>query len=165
MRLPILFGEMSGRRAPAGEECDLSWRGRLTMKLLRRRERETGAAAVEFALVAPVMIALMFGIVEFGVAFNYKTTVNNYAAVTARSYSIDPATQPASPAERKALAATALGISPADVLTDPVASLDCTLTANRGQRFTVEIRVKRRTLTGFPRQEFTYSGKGLGLCA
>ena len=55
------------------------------MKLLRRRERETGAAAVEFALVAPVMIALMFGIVEFGVAFNYKTTVNNYAAVTARS--------------------------------------------------------------------------------
>lgn len=135
------------------------------MNLMRRRAHENGAAAVEFAMVAPIMIALMFGIVEFGAAFNFKTTVSNYAAVTARAYSMDPATQPATPAARQAQAASALGVPTAAVLNDPKADVDCTVAANRGKRFTVKIRVKKRTLTGTPRQEFTYSGKGLGLCA
>lgn len=135
------------------------------MRRLRRCRNESGAAAVEFALVAPIMIALMLGIVEFGYYFNFKTTVTNYAMVTARGYSINPASQPANAADRKALAATALGVPTSAITNDPAASVDCSVTANRGDNFTVTVKVKRRTLTGFPQQEFTYSGKGLGQCA
>ncbi len=38
--------------------------------MLRRRMRsERGAAVVEFALVVPILIALVFGIAEFGRAY------------------------------------------------------------------------------------------------
>ncbi len=135
------------------------------MRLLRRDREESGAAAVEFALVAPIMISLMFGIIEFGYYFNFKTTVTNYAMVAARGYAINPGAQPDNTADRKSLAATALGVPASAITNDPKGSIDCTVTANSGKNFTVTVQVKRRTLTGFPKQEFTYSGKGLGQCA
>lgn len=35
-----------------------------------RRDEADGAAAVEFALLLPVLVLLLFGIIQFGVAFN-----------------------------------------------------------------------------------------------
>lgn len=35
----------------------------------RERERERGAALVEFAIVAPILCLIVFGIVDFGIAF------------------------------------------------------------------------------------------------
>lgn len=40
------------------------------MDFLRVRRGEHGAAAVEFALILPVLIALLGGIIDFGFAFN-----------------------------------------------------------------------------------------------
>jgi Flp pilus assembly protein TadG len=42
-----------------------------------------GLAAVEFALIAPVMILLFFGALEFATALDCNTRVNNVAASTA----------------------------------------------------------------------------------
>jgi Flp pilus assembly protein TadG len=42
-----------------------------------------GLAAVEFALIAPVMIVLFFGALEFSMAIDCHTRVNNVAATTA----------------------------------------------------------------------------------
>jgi Flp pilus assembly protein TadG len=42
-----------------------------------------GMAAVEFALIAPVMILLFFGALEFAMALDCYTRVNNVAATTA----------------------------------------------------------------------------------
>jgi Flp pilus assembly protein TadG len=36
----------------------------------RGRSRERGAAAVEFAILAPVLILLIFGIIEWSIAYN-----------------------------------------------------------------------------------------------
>ena len=48
--------------------------------MVRRRGRTTsseqGQALVEFALVLPVFLLLIFGVVEFGVAYNAATSVN-----------------------------------------------------------------------------------------
>jgi len=48
--------------------------------MIIRRHRiiksEKGASAVEFALILPILIILVFGIVQFGIAFN------NYIALT-----------------------------------------------------------------------------------
>ena len=52
---------------------------------LPRRESEDGAAAVEFALVLPVLLLLIFGIVDFGRMLNAKITINQAAREGARA--------------------------------------------------------------------------------
>lgn len=44
-----------------------------------RRRDEKGAAAVEFALVMPILMILIFGIVDFGLAINQYATASNAA--------------------------------------------------------------------------------------
>ncbi len=46
---------------------------------LRRRHRERGAAAVEFALVLPVLVLFVFGIVDLGRAFMDQAILTNAA--------------------------------------------------------------------------------------
>lgn len=60
---------------------------------------EQGQAVVEFALVLPILIALLLGIVQAGVAFNH------YIAVT----------DAARAAERKAITARVSGLTLADI--------------------------------------------------
>ena len=45
---------------------------------------ERGQAAVEFALVLPLLIVLLLGIVEFGVAFSHYVTLTDATRVGAR---------------------------------------------------------------------------------
>jgi Flp pilus assembly protein TadG len=47
--------------------------------LRRRMKSERGAAIVEFALVVPILFALVFGIAEFGYAFFVKSTISGAA--------------------------------------------------------------------------------------
>lgn len=57
---------------------------------------EAGAAAVEMALVLPILILLVFGIVEFGMAYNAKNTLTHAAREGARAFAIaDPDLAPA----------------------------------------------------------------------
>lgn len=52
------------------------------------RDRERGVAAVEFALIVPLLMAIIIGIVEFSLAWNYKTQMNNAAQAAARDYAV-----------------------------------------------------------------------------
>jgi Flp pilus assembly pilin Flp len=54
----------------------------------KRRADERGAAAVEFALVLPILLLLVFGIVEFGLAFNRWITVTHAAREGVRVYAL-----------------------------------------------------------------------------
>jgi Flp pilus assembly pilin Flp len=45
---------------------------------------EDGAAAVEFALLLPLLVVLLFGFVQFGTAFNTKIQATNAAREGAR---------------------------------------------------------------------------------
>ena len=55
--------------------------------LLRRSER--GTALVEFALVAPLLFLLIFGIIDFGRALNYYNQVTQLAGQGARAASVN----------------------------------------------------------------------------
>lgn len=62
------------------------------MKQLRK-QREGGAALVEFAIVLPLLVMLVFGIIEFGRAYNAQISLTHAAREGAREYAItqDPA--------------------------------------------------------------------------
>jgi Flp pilus assembly protein TadG len=51
---------------------------------LRRRERERGAAAVEFALVFPLVIMLLITVIEFSRLWNIQATLADGARISAR---------------------------------------------------------------------------------
>lgn len=56
----------------------------LMHRLLGRfRRNKSGLAAVEFAMLLPVMLTLFFGIVELSMALGCRANVTNVAAVTA----------------------------------------------------------------------------------
>lgn len=56
------------------------------------RRNERGAALAEFAFVAPILLILLFGIVEFAVAFNRAQAVEASAREGARLASISTTT-------------------------------------------------------------------------
>jgi Flp pilus assembly protein TadG len=55
----------------------------------RRTSGEAGVALVEFALVLPILLTLMIGIVDFGRAFNYWIDQTHLAAEAARWAVVD----------------------------------------------------------------------------
>jgi Flp pilus assembly protein TadG len=55
---------------------------------IRRWRDDRGAAAVEFAIIAPVLILLLFGIVEYGLVFNAQLQVTGAAREAARTMAV-----------------------------------------------------------------------------
>ena len=58
----------------------------------RRKARRLGAAAVEFAIVAPIFFLVVFGIIEFGRVMLVKNVITNASREAARVAVIDGAT-------------------------------------------------------------------------
>ncbi|WP_353712724.1 TadE/TadG family type IV pilus assembly protein [Arthrobacter sp. K5] len=120
------------------------------------RASERGAVAVEFAILAPVLVMLLLGIMEFGRAYNVQTTLTNAAREGVRSMAINN-----SQATARAAAKTAVGqLNPA--LADgniTFSSATCTI----GSQMTVTISYNLSTMTGIA-GPFAMSGKGTMLC-
>ncbi|WP_087873936.1 TadE/TadG family type IV pilus assembly protein [Arthrobacter globiformis] len=53
-----------------------------------RKKNENGAAAVEFALILPVLLLILIGIIEFSLAFNAQLSLNQAAREGARYMAI-----------------------------------------------------------------------------
>lgn len=63
--------------------------GRLGLALRRARACRRGAAATEFALVLPVLMALLFGTFEYGLAFFSYNAMQNAARDVGRQVAIN----------------------------------------------------------------------------
>jgi Flp pilus assembly protein TadG len=55
---------------------------------LRRRVRDRGTATVEFALVVPILLMLVFGIVDFGRMASMRTQLTAAARAGAQAYAL-----------------------------------------------------------------------------
>ena len=86
------------------------------MRRLRRHDPERGAAAVEFALVLPLFLVLVFGIVDFSRAFNVQLTVSDAAAEGARALATGATLAVAQQAARAVLQTS---VVPASAVTFP----------------------------------------------
>ena len=51
---------------------------------VRERTREAGTAVVEFALIVPLLLLIVFGILDFGRALNYLNDATHLSATGAR---------------------------------------------------------------------------------
>jgi Flp pilus assembly protein TadG len=58
----------------------------------RKGHPEEGASAVEFALVLPVLAALVFGIIGFGIVFAQQLSLSNFSRQAARYGAVDDRT-------------------------------------------------------------------------
>ena len=70
---------------------------------------ERGAAAVEFAILAPILIMLLLGIMEFGRAYNAQITLSNAAREGVRVMAINNS----SPSAKAAVQSAASALTPA----------------------------------------------------
>jgi Flp pilus assembly protein TadG len=55
----------------------------------RRRRSESGAAALEFALVSPLLFALLFGIIAYGYMLSFRQGISQGAAEGARAAAVE----------------------------------------------------------------------------
>ena len=62
--------------------------------MARREERgDRGAAAVEFALISPMLLLLVFGIVTYGYMLSFRQAIGQGAAEGARAAAVWECTQ------------------------------------------------------------------------
>lgn len=58
--------------------------GRTAIRRRQRRRGDSGSAAVEFALIVPLVLAFLFGAIQFGFVFAQKASLANGARQAAR---------------------------------------------------------------------------------
>ncbi len=127
---------------------------------MRTRHRERGAAAVELALVLPLLVLLVLGIAELGRAYHLQTVVSGAARDAVRVMALydDPA------AARAAAKASATGV----VLTDAhikVLPTTCAATgAAPAGTATVTVTLPVKLFTGVLGADLTLTGKGSMRC-
>lgn len=137
-----------------------------------RRKNESGVAAVEFALVAPILMAILVGIVEFGMAYNYRTQLNNAAMTGARHYAIHHDKLEAVNVVKSTVTlptGTAFGIGNI-VVHDAVGNLVApdnrcpTVESIAKNTVTVTITAERPSITKMFGSSFTIAGKATAVC-
>lgn len=114
--------------------------------------RERGAAAVEFALVAPVLLALVGGIIEFSYTYNLQISVTQAAREAARTMAISDDQGLA----RAAAVAGAPGLSPA--------GFAYTFTGACPGNAQVTVAYTANTMTGIFGSSVTVRGTGAMRC-
>lgn len=114
--------------------------------------------AVEFALVATVLMTFLFGIVEFGLAFNAQAAVSSAARQGARTLAVGNTAAAARTAAKAA--------SPGVTLTDAQIGVSPTtcVGASNGANATVTVTYPYPFLTGLFGTSVTLTGTGVMRC-
>ena len=114
---------------------------------MKGRQAERGAAVVEFALVAPLLLLMVMGIAEFGRAYHVQTTLSQAAregvrVMALKNNSADAIT--ATKAAAPALTLTNVSVLPTSCAAGGVA----TVTVTYPLAFTTKLFGTSVTLTG-----------------
>ena len=125
---------------------------------MRKLCGERGAAAVEFALVLPVLIVLVLGIVEFGRAFQVQATLAAAAREGVRIMAIEDDVAAARAAARAASASLDPALTDANISVSPAS---CAASAGNA---TVTISYRQPFFTSFFGTGVDLTGEGVMRC-
>lgn len=128
------------------------------MGITSRRSADRGAAAVEFALVLPLIVVVLFGIVEGGTRYAQQSEVNHWAFIAARDVAIKPGTNATTTAT--AVVTTLKGSDSTSFTTTVSPSNAC---AAGQPTVTVTVRATKSSPSGMF-GTYTISGKGVARC-
>lgn len=129
----------------------------------RTNRSEKGAVAVEFALVAPILISLVLGIVEFSNFYNMQISVTQAAREGARTMAIKNDQALATAAAK----AGAPGISPSGFNAsgaNPAPFAFSTATCTAGTTVKLTVTYQGAALTGLFGSSFKIKGEGAMQC-
>lgn len=118
---------------------------------------DRGAVAVEFALLLPVLMVILLGIVEFGLAYSAQITITNAAREGARVMAIQNSTTATDQAVKTAAPYTNPAIINSEILISPSVCM-------AGQIATVQVQYPYKFLTGFFGSGYTILGKAAMRC-
>jgi Flp pilus assembly protein TadG len=134
-----------------------------------RAANENGAVAVEFALILPIFLMLVFGIAEFGRAYNIQVSLSEAARETARYTAIHSADAGFSTAAARTIginAAPSVALAPANIQIAYSSGSSC----SSGQSVLVTVNFQSPYMTGLPGlipgmpPNLSVSGKGVMQC-
>lgn len=128
---------------------------------MRDRFGERGAAAVEFALVVPLLLILVLGIAEFGRAYNVQTVLSGAAREGVRVMALE--NNPDEAKARTIEAATGLALTDSQITVEPLATCLVT-TIDPSAVATVTVKYELPFLTKFFGTSITLTGKGVMRC-
>jgi Flp pilus assembly protein TadG len=105
----------------------------------RRRRTDRGAAAIEFALVAPLLIFLLFAIIGYGYMLSFRQAISQAAAEGSRAAAVAPSALSDAEVDSRARAAINDALGSYGVTCDPNGTLKkgsaaagtCTVSAPR----------------------------------
>lgn len=72
---------------------------------------DQGAAAVEFALLVPLLLLILLGVIDFGRAFNIQETLTQAAREGARGYALGLTSNPTAATQNAAVGVTGITVS------------------------------------------------------
>ncbi len=140
---------------------------RRTVPSVRPADRERGAAVVEFAIVLPLLILLVFGIIEFSIAYNREQGLHAAAREGARVAALPQSTSTDITNRVKSALNGVLSASEIQTVTitiTPSGSQPCNGAAP-GTHVVVTVSVPNQlSIPLFTNQTLTLTGRGEFLC-
>jgi Flp pilus assembly protein TadG len=136
-----------GRQAPVVNQIGSESEVKLEKYCRRCRRKRQGAAAVEFAVIAPLFFLMVFGMIEFGRAIMVQQVLTNASREGARIAVLDSQTPTAT--QVTTMVTTYLqnaGISGATVTLNPTEPT----TAGYGDPVTVSVQIQFSKVTWLP---------------
>jgi Flp pilus assembly protein TadG len=122
---------------------------------------ERGATAVEFALIVPLLIVLVLGIVEFGHAFQVQGTLSAAAREGVRLMALQNDPAAARAAVRNAATSLTPGITDAQIVISPAS---CPVLNGGSTSVRLTITYPMPYLTGFFGTGLNLTGTGVMRC-
>jgi Flp pilus assembly protein TadG len=132
------------------------------MKCLRNRLSDRGAAAVEMALLVPVLLLILFGIIDFGRLLNAQITLTEAAREAARAQTLNPTDNQATNAGTAQSRANILAQNIGTVTVNSGASSFCTPSASANSDASVVLSYQFKWVTPVGALGGFFGGGGYG---